>query len=257
MNKISSPQENLNETKKRRPLSLSDATELLRNGEMEVLQLMPWSSNYTFLVKISEGDVSALAIYKPRFGERPLWDFAEGTLYRREVAAFVVSDALGWNVVPPTIVRQGEHGIGMVQLFIEHDPKEHFFTFRDPWPAELTRIALLDVLINNADRKGGHCLQDKQGRIWAIDHGICFHEEYKLRTVIWEPAGQPIPPDLLNNLSTFQQALQSETTLIETLCNLLSATEMAAFKQRLANLIAGKRFPVPPPGKRHVPWPMV
>ena len=257
MTQTPSAQETEHESQNEVILTLSDATTLLRDGEMEILQLMPWSSNYTFLVEISQEENKVLAIYKPRHGERPLWDFPDGTLYKREAAAFVVSDALGWNVVPPTVVRQGKHGIGMVQLFIEHDPEEHFFTFRDPWPDELTRLALLDVLINNADRKGGHCLRDKQGRIWGIDHGICFHEEYKLRTVIWEPAGQAIPPTLLNHLCTLQQALQQASAAHDSLTKLLSDTELAAFKQRLADLIDGKQFPLPPPGHRHVPWPMV
>jgi len=257
MTQTSSTQEIHHESKNQMILSLSDATTLLRDGEMEILQLMPWSSNYTFLVEITKAEKKALAIYKPCRGERPLWDFPNGTLYQREVAAFVVSDALNLNIVPPTVVRQGEHGIGMVQLFIEHDPEEHFFTFRDPWPDELTRMALLDALINNADRKGGHCLRDKQGHIWGIDHGISFHQEYKLRTVIWEPAGQPIPPTLLNNLNTLQHALQQHTAPHDTLAHLLSDRELAALKQRLTTLIDAKHFPLPPPGGRHVPWPLV
>lgn len=257
MTQTSSDQDTHNKSQNQVILSLSDATTLLRGGQMKILQLMPWSSNYTFLVEISQAEKNTLAIYKPRRGERPLWDFPNGTLYQREVAAFVVSNALNLNIVPPTVVRQGEHGIGMVQLFIEHDPEEHFFTFRDPWPEELTRMALLDALINNADRKGGHCLRDKQGHIWGIDHGICFHEEYKLRTVIWEPAGQPIPTTLLNHLCTLQHALQQHAAPHNTLSHLLSATELAALKQRLATLIEAKHFPVPPPGERHIPWPLV
>ncbi|MGB0383578.1 MAG: SCO1664 family protein [Ardenticatenaceae bacterium] len=257
MNKTLSPQPNQDDTNKLYSLSVPDVLALMRDGEMELVQLMPWSSNYTFLAQISKGDVSTLAIYKPCRGERPLADFPSGTLYQREVAAFVVSDALGWNLVPPTIVREGEHGVGMVQQFVEHDPEEHFFTFRDPWPAELTRMALLDILINNADRKGGHCLRDAQGRIWGIDHGICFHQQYKLRTVIWEPAGQAIPPRLLNDLTTLQQALQKGHPPAQTLYPLLSPPEITAFQQRLAHLITSAHFPVPPPGRRHVPWPLL
>ncbi len=238
-------------------LPIPQVIELLREGEMELLQLLPWSSNYTFVTRITRGEQSSLAVYKPRRGERPLWDFPTGTLYRREVAAFQLSDALGWHIVPPTVPRRGEHGIGMVQLYIDHDPEEHFFTFRDPWPEELTRIALFDALINNADRKGGHCLRDQEGRVWAIDHGICFHEEPKLRTVIWELAGEPIPPALLADLCSLQTTLTSESPLRDAIAKLLLPAEGAALVRRLDTLIHNQRFPLPPAGQRHVPWPMV
>jgi uncharacterized repeat protein (TIGR03843 family) len=238
-------------------LTIPEVVDLLRDGELEVKSLLPWSSNYTFLAEVSKDNLVAMAVYKPKRGERPLWDFPTGTLYRREAAAFLLSDALEWNVVPPTVARKGEHGIGMVQLFIEHDPDEHFFTFRDPWPDELTHIALFDVLINNADRKGGHCLRDPQGRIWAIDHGVCFHEEPKLRTVIWEMAGEPIPEALLTDLRRVQSCLWDGQPLRESMNRLLSLREIQALHQRLAELIQSGCFPLPPPERRHVPWPMV
>ncbi len=249
------PQDDLTPTEPH--LTIPEIVTLLREGEMEVLELLPWSSNYTFLVQVAKEGVSTLAVYKPRRGERPLWDFPTGTLYRREAAAFVVSDALGWNIVPPTVVRGGEHGIGMVQRFIEHDPEEHFFTFRDPWRDELTRIALFDAIVNNADRKGGHCLLATDGHIWGIDHGICFHEEPKLRTVIWEMAGEAIPDELLADLLRLQAALQQGTPPAATLAKLLSPSELDALHLRLNSLIAQPHFPEPPPGRRHVPWPMV
>lgn len=238
-------------------LTIPEVVALLRDGEMTVRQLLPWSSNYTFLAEVKQGEMAALVVYKPRRGENPLWDFPTGTLYRRETAAFQVSDALGWHLVPPTVARRGEHGIGMVQLFIHHDPEEHFFTFRDPWPDALTRMALFDVLINNADRKGGHCLRDEDGRIWAIDHGVCFHEEPKLRTVIWEMAGQAIPPDLLADLCRFQETLQANGPAAEALARMLAPVELVALRTRLTDLIEAAHFPIPPPGRRHVPWPMV
>ncbi len=238
-------------------LTVGEVVELLQEGEMEVLQLLPWSSNYTFLAKVKQGDLVTLAVYKPRGGERPLWDFPRGTLYQREVAAFVLSDALGWNIVPPTVARSGKHGTGMVQLFVEHDPEENFFTFRDPWPEELTRMALFDVLINNADRKGGHCIRDVEGRIWGIDHGICFHEEPKLRTVIWELAGQRIPPALLQDLGRLQSCLQQGESPSDALAELLTRKEISALQRRLASLIKKGRFPNPPSTRRHIPWPMV
>ncbi|MGH2544055.1 MAG: SCO1664 family protein [Ardenticatenaceae bacterium] len=234
-----------------------EAVELLQTGEMQVVRLVPWSSNYTFVAQVEKANLTTLAVYKPRRGERPLWDFPTGSLYRREVAAFVVSDALGWGIVPPTVTRSGEHGIGMVQLFIEHDPEEHFFTFRDPWPDELTRIALFDVLANNADRKGGHCLRDGEGRIWSIDHGICFHAEPKLRTVIWEMAGEPIPENPLADLRCLQTHLLQHEPPSDALSKLLSQAEIAALKHRLARLVEKGRFPQPPAGRRYVPWPMI
>lgn len=244
--------------KKTEALTVPQALEMLRKGKMDVIQLLPWSSNYTFLAQISKDNQSTLAVYKPRRGERPLWDFAKDTLYKREIAAFVISDALGWELVPPTVKRQGEHGVGMVQLFIEHDPNEHFFTFRDPWPPQLTRMALFDVIINNADRKGGHCLRDGQGHIWGIDHGVCFHEEAKLRTVIWEPAGKPIPPEMWQALCDLQQKLRQKNNYTSrTLRTLLSEREISALQERLATLVASKELPLPAPDRRHVPWPMV
>jgi hypothetical protein len=238
-------------------LTIPQVVDLLREGEMEVKGMLPWSSNYTFLGHVSKDELAAMVVYKPRRGERPLWDFPSGSLYRREAAAFLLSDALEWNIIPPTVARDGEHGIGMVQLFIEHDPEEHFFTFRDPWPEELTLIALFDVLVNNADRKGGHCLRDPQGRIWAIDHGLCFHEEPKLRTVIWEMAGESIPETLLGDLRRLRQCLKAEQPLREKLNRLLPPKEIRALQQRLSELLQSEQFPLPPPERRHIPWPMV
>jgi hypothetical protein len=238
-------------------LTIPQALDLLREGEMDVQGLIPWSSNYTFLARVTSADLEALVVYKPRRGERPLWDFPAGTLYRRETAAFLISNSLGWSIVPPTVTRDGEQGIGMVQLFIEHDPDEHFFTFRDPWSETLTRIALFDVLVNNADRKGGHCLRDSDGNIWAIDHGICFHHEPKLRTVIWEPAGQEIPSHLLEDLRALQAKLQDGCDLLIQLMSLLSEQEINALLRRLNRLIRTGAFPLPPPGRRAVPWPMI
>ncbi len=243
--------------REQRAMTIPEVVTLLHEGEMTVHQLLPWSSNYTFLAHITRGEIETLVVYKPRRGERPLWDFPTGTLYQREAAAFIVSDTLGWHVVPPTVVREGDHGIGMVQLFIEHDPEEHFFTFRDEWREELTRIALFDALINNADRKGGHCLRDTEGRIWAIDHGVSFHEEPKLRTVIWELAGKPIPKPLLEDLRCLQDALRDGKAPSDELAALLAASELAALQQRLATLTKKGKFPLPPPGQRHVPWPLV
>ena len=240
-----------------RALPTREELRLLRRGEMTLVQEIPWSSNYTFLVQLQLGESVAPAIYKPRRGEQPLWDFPTGTLFKREAAAFVLSDALGWHIVPPTVVRGGAYGLGMVQRFVEHDPNHHYFTFREPWRDDLTLIALFDAVANNADRKGGHCLLDDGGHIWAIDHGLCFHEEPKLRTVIWELAGTPIPTPLLADLARLDGALDSGEAPGGQLDRLLSPSEIAALRQRLAALIEGGRFPAPNPGRRHVPWPLV
>lgn len=173
------------------------AEELLSTAEFEELQPVWHSSNYVYLASLRgpAGETLA-AIYKPQRGERPLWDFPEGTLHLREVAAYRLSLVLGWPFIPPTVLRDGPGGEGSLQLFVEHDPNRHFFEQREE-PAlvpQLQRIALFDYVANNADRKGGHCLLDADGRIWAIDHGLCFHAQYKLRSVIWDWAGEPAIP---------------------------------------------------------------
>ncbi len=218
---------------------------------------MPWSSNYTFLVTIRQAGEEALAIYKPCRGERPLWDFPDGTLALREVAAFHVSRALGWDFIPPTVLRQGLHGIGAVQLFIETDPEAHYFTLRDQHQAIFQRVAAFDYIVNNADRKAGHCLLGNDGHIWTIDHGLTFHSDYKLRTVIWDFAGQILPADIAEDLCRLQETLrQSTSPLLAELNELLTGHEIKVFRRRLDQLIAGGRFPLPV-GGRNVPYPPI
>ena len=229
---------------------------LLAQGEMEVLGLLPWSSNYTFLTTVGDASLQCLAVYKPQRGERPLWDFAEGTLCLREVAAYLVSQALGWSFIPPTVLRDGPHGLGSVQLFIDAEPEAHYFTFRDEHVPELQRIALFDCLTNNADRKGGHCLRGKDGHIWAVDNALTFHTDYKLRTVIWDFAGQPIPGDLLQDLRAFGDRLAQADPLVEALSQLLAAEEIKVLKRRLDALLKSSTFPEPGLG-RHIPWPPI
>ena len=138
--------------------------------------------------------VRGLAVYKPRRGEAPLYDFPDGTLYRREFAAYVVSEAIGWHLVPPTVIRDGPYGVGTAQLFIDAQPKRNYFTLREDRSDDLKPMAAFDVFANNADRKGAHCLLDPEDRIWGIDHGLTFNVDYKLRTVIWDFSGQPVSP---------------------------------------------------------------
>lgn len=251
-------------------VTTADILHLLSSGEIRLEGVLPWSSNYTFLATVhgrfphQDALVEIPAVYKPRSGERPLWDFPTGTLSQRERAAFFVSHAIGWELIPPTILRQGPRGLGSLQFFIHHDPEKHYFTIEgDPtFRQQLQQIALLDIIINNADRKGGHILieedEDEQPRrIWAIDHGICFHAEYKLRTVIWEFAGQPIPKTLLDDLQTFcHQLATAQSTVRLELEALLAPYEIEAFQKRIDNLITNKKFIIPGPG-RHYPWPPV
>src|SRR5258708_35441861 len=163
---------------------------------MQVIGLLPYSSNRTFLVRLDDQDseTGTLAVYKPALGERPLHDFPDETLYKREVAAYELSQALGWDLVPPTVTRiEAPLGPGSLQLFIDHDPSQHYFTLLHENQAFFQPLPTFAILCNNADRKSGHCLLDAQGRIWAVDHGLTFNTAPKLRTVIWDFAGGRVP----------------------------------------------------------------
>jgi hypothetical protein len=223
---------------------------------MEVLGLMPNASNYTFLARCSDGDASVLAIYKPRRGEIPLWDFPDGTLHRREVAAYEVSRTLGWPNVPPTIARGGPEGQGSAQLFVRFDPDQHFFTLDAAYPDAFRRVALFDIVANNADRKAGHCLLGEDGRIHVIDHGVCFSTEPKLRTVIWDFVDEPIAPELIDDLARLDEGLR-EGPVRTTLMTLLDRDEVDETRRRLGDLLDLGRFPEPAPGTRPYPWPPI
>ena len=235
------------------------ATEVLRDAELELLGVLSGASNHTLLVRLV-GDVDRFAVYKPQRGERPLWDFPSGTLCRREVAAYQVSDLLGWGLVPPTVLRDGPLGTGSVQQFMLHDPSEHYFTLiTDPEQHDrLVQLATFDLLINNADRKGGHVLRVRDpDRLVGIDHGLTFHVQPKLRTVIWEFAGLPIPGQMLRDLIHLQTRLQQNESLLNTqLRQHLSAREIRALLRRLDKICRQGQFPNPGPG-RHYPWPPV
>lgn len=237
-----------------REIGPAEADELLRSGELDVLGRMPWSSNQTFLAKVERGDVEALVIYKPRRGERPLWDFPTGSLCLRELASFEVSEALGWAIVPLTVLRDGPLGSGMVQLFVEHDPEQHFFTLREAFPARFRQFALFDVVTNNADRKSGHCLRAPDDHIWGIDHGLSFHAAVKLRTVIWDYEGEPIGEADLDALTRLAAALESDVG--PSLARLLSPIEIDATARRLEWLLTRRVFPQPL-SEYPYPWPMV
>ncbi|MBI4496792.1 MAG: SCO1664 family protein [Chloroflexi bacterium] len=235
-----------------------DVLRWLEQAEIVATRPIPRGSNATFLVRLACPEAGeSLAVYKPRRGEAPLWDFPSGTLYRRELGAYLVSQALGWPAVPPTVIRNGPYGVGTVQLYIDHQPETHYFTFGGAHLPDLQRIAAFDALTNNADRKGGHCLEDAAGRVWCIDHGLTFHTDYKLRTVVWDFHGQPIPDDLLDALQALRERLdQPDDPLVHALGELLAPAEVHALLRRSDALREAGTFPEPGP-YRNTPWPMV
>jgi Phosphatidylinositol 3- and 4-kinase len=228
---------------------------LLREGDLSIVGHLPRASNSTYLAKVRGGGEEALAVYKPRDGEAPLWDFPPGTLCRREVAAYVVARSLGWPRVPPTVLRGGPVGPGSVQLFVEFDPSEHYFTLAERIPDEFRTVALFDAVVNNADRKSGHCLLGTDGDVFVIDHGVCFHEAPKLRTVIWDFAGEDVPASMRADLRGLAAKLE-EGPDREELGRLLSGRELEAMQGRLNRLIRAARFPEPG-SERSYPWPPV
>jgi uncharacterized repeat protein (TIGR03843 family) len=228
----------------------------LNKGELTVKGEFLWGSNYTFLAEIEYDNVTLQAVYKPTRGERPLWDFPAATLARREVAAYLISEALNWRLVPPTVYcRKGPMGPGSVQLYIEHDPEYHYFNFRDEDKKRLKPVVLFDILINNADRKGSHILIGPDNHMWLIDHGICFHSEDKLRTVVWDYAGEPIPGDLCEQVSSLIPFLQEQTHLVRELRKYLNEDEVNAIAERADRLISSGHFPNPHSSRRFQPWP--
>ncbi len=247
------------------PASTDDgaARALLADADLVIEGRMPWSSNATFLCELwpagaapdeldDDAEPAGRAIYKPHRGERPLWDFPDG-LYRREAATYELARAIGWDLVPTTIVRDGPFGVGSVQRFIEADFEQHHFTLVEDAAnhAQLQRLCAFDVVANATDRKAGHVLVDADGHLWGIDNGLSLHAEFKLRTVIWEFAGEPIPAELVDDLCRFV-----ESPLPAELADLLDPFERDALRTRTRALIAEGRFPVDHSGRR-IPWPLV
>lgn len=237
--------------------TVDDPIAHLLRGEIEVEGRMPYSSNATYLVHVVHEGETHPAIYKPVRGERPLWDFEPG-LHRREVATYLLSEYLGLHVIPPTVLRDGPLGEGSVQWFVTADHSQHYFTIHEAHPDlhdDLRRMALLDVLANNTDRKSGHVLliPERNGEpasIWGIDNGLCFAAEYKLRTVIWEFGGEPIPDDWLTRVSTLCAAVPPE------IAALLDDDEVEALQGRAAWCVKERHLPTDPTGRRY-PWPLV
>ena len=238
------------------PEEIREAEEVIASGELEVIGLLPRASNSTFLARACDGDREAMAVYKPVAGETPLWDFPDGSLAARETAAYRVARSLGWPGVPPTVLRDGPQGPGAVQLFVEMDPRgEHYFTLAERRPDDFRDVALFDLVVNNADRKSGHCLLDVAGRVFVIDHGVCFHQEPKLRTVIWEFAGEAVPPGRVDDLERLEGEL-ARGELRRELSTLLSAREVEATVKRARTARTRGVFPHPGPGRPY-PWPPV
>lgn len=233
------------------PTDELSALAVLEHGAIEVETRMPYSSNATFVVRVTHADTTVRAIYKPLRGERPLWDFEPG-LHRREIAAYRLATAMGLNFVPPTVLRDGPLGEGSLQLFVDADFEQHYFTLFESQP-ELhdcfRDIAVFDILANNTDRKSGHVLVDSENHVWAIDHGLCFAADFKLRTVIWEFGGEEISDTALG-------AVERVASLPLDVAALLSDDEVAAHGERAAWLLEHRRLPVDPSGRRY-PWPLV
>jgi uncharacterized repeat protein (TIGR03843 family) len=240
------------------PINAESVEQLLTDlPDLHVLGVLQGASNYTFLAQLGPHPPAGIAVvYKPARGESPLWDFEAGTLYRREVAAYRLGKTLGWPRIPPTVVREsGPHGVGALQLFVEAD-RRHFLTDqavqRDTW----LRIALFDVITNNADRKSGHCLFDGDDRVWVIDHGLTFHTDPKLRTVIWDFSGEPLPTDLCGDVEGALVSLERGALRGE-LDPLLSPAELRMLKRRMRGVLDPSwRFPEPT-SAWSVPWPPV
>ena len=232
--------------------------EILKDGEIKLQGQFVMGNNYTFLVTVTRDKDTIRAAYKPSRGEQPLYDFPKESLSRREVAAYQVSEALGWKLVPVTVLKnEGPFGEGSIQFFIEHDPDKHYFNFNDDLLAKLKPVVLFDFLVNNADRKGGHLLVDSQGKIWLIDHGLCFHEEDKLRTVIWDFAGEPIPTPLHEKLAEFLLGLNGKGAVFNKLAGLISLPELSAMLVRAERLLEDGYFPSPPTDRRAFPFPPI
>jgi uncharacterized repeat protein (TIGR03843 family) len=239
-----------------------DNIEILKKGTLTVQGEFMWGSNYTFLAKVEFEGQTLVAVYKPSRGERPLWDFPTASLARREAAAYLVSELLGWRLVPETVYREnGSLGPGSLQRYVDHDPDYHYFNFSHEDRQRLKPVVLFDLLINNADRKGSHVLKDPHGHLWLIDHGVCFHTEDKLRSVIWDFVGESIPDELCADVSHFTQRLRSidghPSDPFYQLKNYLSKNEIRAMGNRGDTMVTNGYFPGPDPYRRPFPWPQI
>jgi len=230
---------------------------ILAHGRMAIHGQFVRRSNATLYVHLQDKSEERWAVYKPRQGETPLWDFPDGSLAAREVAAYLVSEMLSWNLVPPTVFRRdAPYGEGSVQQFFHYDPDLHYFTFDAATRAQLDRVVLFDLLINNADRKASHILLDDEGRLWLIDHGLTFHHEPKLRTVIWEFAGKVVPSHLKQDIERLIRNLTASPSHQDALLHLMTPLELEALLGRAKRLLTLTHFPEP--GERRAfPYPLI
>ncbi|MFD8888664.1 SCO1664 family protein [Streptomyces erythrochromogenes] len=266
-----------------------DMEELLAKGELTVVGRIREASNAVLLCTVTYGGASADCVYKPVKGERPLWDFPDGSLAQREVAAYLVSEATGWGLVPATVLRDGPYGEGMVQQWIEarqpqeDSPQEELLALVEGEEAgegwkpvafaevgegrtallvhaddpRLRRLSVLDAVINNGDRKGGHLLPAPDGRIYGIDHGVTFHTEDKLRTLLWGWAGEPLPDEAREALAALAAELAEGAPLATRLAELITAAELAAVRERVAHMLRTGTHPLPSGQWPSIPWPPV
>ena len=231
-----------------------EALNHLESGDVIGGHTMPWGSNYTFLLWINAGENQCVrAIYKPRDGEKPLRDFPSGTLYKREQAAYELSQLLKWPNIPLTVVRDGPYGVGSMQLYLDCDPRITYFDMRDTASDNLFPLAVFDLLVNNADRKAGHCLLDSTNTIWSIDHGLTFHSSFKMRTVMLEYCGREIPEHLVTDMKNLSNSFTQKSKTLETLIN---PEEIEALQNRLAQIVETPIMPILDPNV-NIPWPLV
>ena len=244
--------------RERLQIHLNSIVEILHEGSIQLKGQFTFGSNYTFLISVKYKNSSYRAIYKPQKGEIPLWDFPPDTLANRETAAFLISEMLSWGHVPPTIIRaDAPFGRGSLQLFIPHDPEINYFSLSEEIKENLRPVVIFDLIVNNADRKGGHIIIDDQGQIWLIDHGVCFHHKPKLRTVIWDFIGERISDQIIHDLHLLNDKLAQNSPLMSELEQLLSLQELTALKRRVEHIISVPFFPMPDKNSRPFPFPLV
>ena len=235
------------------PKGLEESLRLLGEGEIDLEGRLLDASNVTLLGTIRNAEFEGVCVYKPVAGERPLWDFPDGTLAGREISAYLVSAATGWDVVPPTTLREGPFGPGMVQLWIDGDESVDMPTFVRRDDAGLRRMAVFDAVVNNADRKGGHIIPTPEGHVYGVDHGVCFSVDPKLRTLLWRWAGKKLPDDAVAVLERLADDLRGD--LGEQLHEHLTRREVRCTQQRVADLLRTGRHPEPSGEWPALPWP--
>ncbi|KQS65928.1 phosphatidylinositol kinase [Modestobacter sp. Leaf380] len=238
---------------RRRPADDAEAQTLLRDGVLDLEGRLLDASNVTLIGAIRTDELAGECVYKPVAGERPLWDFPDGTLAGREISAYLVSEATGWRVVPPTVLRDGPFGHGMVQLWQNGDPEVELTRFVKADVPELRRMAVFDAVVNNADRKGGHMIPMADGHVYGVDHGICFSADPKLRTLLWRWAGKPLTEEAVEVLTRLQEQLMGD--LGEQLHEHLTRREVRRTQQRVADLLRTGRHPEPSGDWPALPWP--